>query len=621
MLRSIDFIYSKEQAIEKVREILSLNGINDAIEKEINNRYGLKFTFSQGKEFSIILYFKGASSSKIFFEKTTDDIIAWFLPPKDLPDEVFVDEPLYNPSVPIHASFKIKTAESQETIRAKILEMFSDAVETKPKETIFYKVRIEKNNVALTVTQFVNGTILLQGVDSSLVSDVLSIIQEINPITEKENALMYVPKNEQKAVAAAIDTIPNIFVDLYDEAKSRISQDAFEFLFNNDQQTLVSAIGILKAVKQTDLKIPLYNPVLYPFAKVFEGFIIRLMIEKCFFTYEKYQSNSEIAGIGNALREKKFEKYIKDTKRDGNIVDKLRVMWEDLRCHELHSDPAKNPQIINLADVQQVENRIGEISSSIMDGYRILVENGYTEAEMLALREKKTPAIKPDNIQSPVIKDIPKFDSHIGTDESGKGDYFGPLVIAGVFVNNNIEKKLIELGVQDSKSNSDSKNQELARKIKEILMPEQYSVVFISPEKYNQLYSKIKNLNKLLAWGHARAIENILKKVNCNNVISDQFGDEELIKKALLEQGKKATLIQTPKAERDIAVAAASILARDIYLQQRSLLGRQVGMALPKGASPAVEEAAHQIIKKYGNDILLKYVKYHFKTTEKILRS
>lgn len=88
MLRSIDFIYSKEQAIEKVREILSLNGINDAIEKEINNRYGLKFTFSQGKEFSIILYFKGASSSKIFFEKTTDDIIAWFLPPKDLPDEV-----------------------------------------------------------------------------------------------------------------------------------------------------------------------------------------------------------------------------------------------------------------------------------------------------------------------------------------------------------------------------------------------------------------------------------------------------------------------------------------------------------------------------------------------------
>ena len=262
-------------------------------------------------------------------------------------------------------------------------------VETKPKETIFYKVRIEKNNVALTVTQFVNGTILLQGVDSSLVSDVLSIIQKINPITEKENALMYVPKNEQKAVAAAIDTIPNIFVDLYDEAKSRISQDAFEFLFNNDQQTLVSAIGILKAVKQTDLKIPLYNPVLYPFAKVFEGFIIRLMIEKCFFTYDKYQSNSEIARIGNALREKKFEKYIKDKKRDGNIVDKLRVMWEDLRCHELHSDPAQNPQIINLADVQQVENRIGEISSSIMDGYRILVENGYTEAEMLAQREKK----------------------------------------------------------------------------------------------------------------------------------------------------------------------------------------------------------------------------------------
>lgn len=618
MPTSIEFIYSKEQAIKKVKEILSLNGISNAVEKEINSGYGRKFTFLYGKEASIVLYFKGGASSKIVFEKATDDVVSWFMQTIDLQNEA-EDKLFSNPSVPIYASFKIKTAENQEVIHNRILEMYSDSTETKPKETIFYKIRIERNKVALTVTQFVNGTILLQGIDSFLVTNVLSIIQEINPITEKENVLMYVPETEQKAVAEAIDTIPDIFSDLYEEAERRISKDAFAFLFNNDKQTLVSAIGILKAVKQTSLKIPLYNPVLYPFAKVFEGFIIRLMIEKCFFTYEDYQKNSEIAKIGNALREKKFEKYIKDIKRDGNIVDKLRVMWEDLRCHELHSDPAQNPQIINLADMQQAENRIGEISSSIMDGYRILVENGYTEAEMLALKEKKTPVANSKNVQSPVIKDIPKFDSHIGTDESGKGDYFGPLVIAGVFVNSDLEKRLIDIGVQDSKKNSDSRNQELARTIKTILTPDEYSIVFIGPEKYNQLYSKIKNLNGLLAWGHARAIENILQKIECDNVISDQFGDEAYIKKALLEKGKNTTLIQTPKAERDIAVAAASILARDVYLQQISLLGRTAGVVLPKGASLGVEEAARQIIKKHGTESLVKYAKYHFKTTEKVL--
>lgn len=616
MSKSIEFVFPKEQAIEKVREVLSSHGFDSLLEKDINNGLGLKF--SQSKSFSIVLYFKGLSSSKIVFEKAPDDINTWFIiddePKKEDPEE----KPFSNPDVPIHASFKINTPENQEAIHNKILENFPDANESKPKDTIFYKLRIEKHKISLTITQFINGTILLQGIDSFLVSTVLSVIQEINPITVKENALMYVPETEKENVSNAIDTIPDIFNDLYSEAKKRISENAFNFLFENDKLTLVSAIGMLKAIKETDLKIPLYNPVLYPFAKVFEGFIIRLMIDKCFFSYNEYQENSEIAKIGNALREKKFEKYIKDKKRDGNIVDKLRVIWEDLRCHELHSDPAQNPQIINLFDVQQAENRIGEISSSIIDGYRILVENGYTEAEMLAIKEKVS-ADTTKNTQPIAIKEIPKFNTHIGTDESGKGDYFGPLVIAGVFVDDDIEKKLISIGVQDSKKNSDSKNQELAKEIRGILTSDQYSVVFIGPEKYNQLYVKFNNLNGLLAWGHARAIENILLKVECENVISDQFGDETYIKKALLEKGKNTTLVQTPKAERDIAVAAASILARDMYLQQIAILQHTCGFVLPKGASPAVEEAARKIIKIHGEESIMKYAKYHFKTTDKVL--
>lgn len=616
MSKSIEFIFPKEQAVEKVRAILSSHGVNSALEKEVNNGFGLKF--EQGKSFSIVLYFKGASSSKVVFEKAPEEINTWFATDEESEKDESNEVPFSNPDVPIHASFKINAPENQEAIHNKILEKFPDADESKPKDTIFYKMRIEKHKIALTITQFYTGTILLQGIDSFLVANILSIIQEINPITVKENALMYVPETEKEEVSNAIDSVPDIFADLYDEAQKRVSKEAFDFLFNNDKQTLVSAVGMLKAVKQTDLKIPLYNPVLYPFAKVFEGFIIRLMIEKCFFTYESYQMNPNIADIGNALRDRKFNKYIKDLKRDGNVSEKLKVMWEDLRCHELHSDPAQNQRIINLTDIQQAENRVGEISSSILDGYRILVENGYTEAEMLALKEKRSGDTK-NNAQPITIKEIPKFNTHIGTDESGKGDYFGPLVIAGVFVNDDIEKKLISIGVQDSKNNSDSRNQELAKEIRTILTSDQYSVVFIGPEKYNQLYVKFKNLNGLLAWGHARAIENILLKVECENVISDQFGDETYIKKALLEKGKNTTLVQTPKAERDIAVAAASILARDMYLQQIAILQHTCGVALPKGASPAVEEAARKIIKIHGEESIMKYVKYHFKTTDKVL--
>ena len=165
-----------------------------------------------------------------------------------------------------------------------------------------------------------------------------------------------------------------------------------------------------------------------------------------------------------------------------------------------------------------------------------------------------------------------------------------------------MEKELYALGVQDSKKNTDSKNQELALKIKQILGKENYSIVFILPEKYNELYQKMKNLNSLLAWGHARAIENILAEVNCDNAIADQFGNEEYINRALMEKGKSINLIQTPKAERDIAVAAASILARDMYLYQLSLLSRKANIALK--AHSFDRRTAKSIVMKHGKEEL-----------------
>lgn len=212
---------------------------------------------------------------------------------------------------------------------------------------------------------------------------------------------------------------------------------------------------------------------------------------------------------------------------------------------------------------------------------------------------------------------FPPDAGHIGTDESGKGDFFGPLVVAGFFLPEGQEEVLRELGVRDSKKLSDGRVLEIARSLRQGYKS---SVVSIGPERYNALYRNLRNLNRLLAWGHARVIENILSEVNCAVAITDQFGDERFVREALLKKGKNITLIQKTRAEDDLAVAAASILARAHFLYKLKDLSEKFEVELPKGASPLVEEAGLKLVKKHGPEILEKVAKTHFKTTEKILK-
>ena len=204
----------------------------------------------------------------------------------------------------------------------------------------------------------------------------------------------------------------------------------------------------------------------------------------------------------------------------------------------------------------------------------------------------------------------------IGSDEAGKGDYFGPLVIASVLVDDTIAPLLEESGIKDSKRFSDNSVKELAAKINKMCL---CSVVTIGPKRYNELYNQIGNLNRLLAWGHSRAIENILNKEDCDYALADQFGDERFIINALMEKGKKIQVRQEIKAEGDIGVAAASILARAEFLRQLVMLSAKYGMDFPKGASPAVIETGKDFVKRYGKGRLNEVAKIHFKTTKLVL--
>lgn len=217
---------------------------------------------------------------------------------------------------------------------------------------------------------------------------------------------------------------------------------------------------------------------------------------------------------------------------------------------------------------------------------------------------------------------------HIGTDEAGKGDYFGPLVSAAVFVDAELVDRLRALGVKDSKTLTDKRVRAIASAIRS--MPNaQFYVTPINPPRFNQLYQQFrkegKNLNTLLAWNHAMCVEQLIakqppsKRIKSGYVLVDQFADARYIKTSMEKKKISIDIAQRTKAEADIAVAAASILARDRFLEWLEKFSEKTGITLPKGASTAVIEAAKDLVRTWGPDTLRSIAKLNFKTTQNVL--
>lgn len=207
----------------------------------------------------------------------------------------------------------------------------------------------------------------------------------------------------------------------------------------------------------------------------------------------------------------------------------------------------------------------------------------------------------------------------IGTDESGKGDYFGPLVVAGLWADRAIAAGLEAHGVRDSKAITDNRCRELSEIIASQVGKDRLSIIEIEPADYNKQYENEKrrggNLNTLLAQAHAQVIEGVLPSHTRElTVISDQFGNPRLLQERLLSrtQKSKVNLIQTPKAERNTAVAAASILARSRFLSWLESAAQEWQLSLPKGCGPAVQAMRNTFISKHGKEKLREVAKLHF---------
>jgi len=214
---------------------------------------------------------------------------------------------------------------------------------------------------------------------------------------------------------------------------------------------------------------------------------------------------------------------------------------------------------------------------------------------------------------------VAQTDRIIGVDESGKGDYFGPLVVAGVLADHEGSKHLLQLGARDSKKLSDNRVLAIDEAIRACFA---HHVIVLSPEQYNRDHARLRNLNKILAAGHAAVISALVEKAGRGGVdsaVSDKFGKDERLEDALSECRCLIPIKQIIHGEAIAQVAAASVLARAEFLRQMRHLSDELGVELPKGAASQVDDAGQRLVELYGPEILSRVAKTHFKNNQRAL--
>ena len=232
----------------------------------------------------------------------------------------------------------------------------------------------------------------------------------------------------------------------------------------------------------------------------------------------------------------------------------------------------------------------------------------YLEPDLLENFDRSTQALTEKQEEPNLI-----LEPHMGSDEAGKGDYFGPLCICAFYGDEAILGELKKIGVKDSKLLSDDKLLKMAPLLRKF----PHELMVLTPKTYNSLYEKFGNLNRMLAWCHTKILSTLSERVGCKRALIDQFAP-----KATILPFMKAPLIPDlidvrVRAENDPFVAAASLLARSAFLETLSSLSKEYQIQLPKGATH-VKDALARFIAKWGRDALVNVAKIHFKTTKEI---
>ncbi len=212
------------------------------------------------------------------------------------------------------------------------------------------------------------------------------------------------------------------------------------------------------------------------------------------------------------------------------------------------------------------------------------------------------------------------FEAHAGLDESGKGDFFGPVIAATVIADKPAIEAWRKAGVQDSKKITEPRILQLDAMIRET-RGVAVRTCFCGMPKYNELMGRPgANLNRLLAWQHATALDQALAEKRVPWGLLDQFTEQPLVQRELAKKGvANFELRMRTKAEEDPVVAAASVVARAEFVRQMNLLSKKFGDKLQKGASAQVKTQAHAIIQRFGARALGEFAKLHCRTAYEVV--
>ena len=349
MAESLIFEMPQEDALDEFKKHLLNIDIKITKEQEINNGIGIKLSgLYQSQAVSYILYFNRSKgqSSKIVIEKSTLEIDEQL---NQLIGNNGTDKSSTK-KIPVHSSLTITDSSMYSEIKKSLSDAGYLNREYPEQDHIEYMLKLSFQSDELTLTLFKTGKLVLQGVYTNLFDKVVSIIDSINPLSDEDRALLLVPKRERDKISSDFRNNTEATQEFAKQSQTEAG-DYFDFLFENDQKCFRTGEMLTKIIQDSGQDLPEYNFLVAIFSKVFEGFIIKLLINKDFFTLNQCRNNPDIADIGNVLRKKKLEKYIKDPRRFGYITEHLVAVWEGARCKEMHSDPVADQKIITISSL------------------------------------------------------------------------------------------------------------------------------------------------------------------------------------------------------------------------------------------------------------------------------
>jgi len=655
-------------SLENLKEFIHTRGWEILREREIANGYQVVITDGTNRV-PINVFHTGTIQIQGKDSPLKEEVKHW-------------KETLISPSKPRpqnrSATYSIFSEKKREDLWNNVISRIPGAI---PKEVTglaeTHRVEIRREGLRVTITQYRSGNLLVQGLDSALFEEICDILDAHLEQDFTQRAQRFIPE-EPSWEQVLQDIEPSLENRAVPRLQTLFNNDpaVMEFLHEKDRKHLLAGAGILSLVEENNYKVPDYSPVVAGFAKAFEGFMIQLALHLGLTTQEKIKQGVDNIQIGTWIE--KIKQKIPDRRRYGDVLTALDAAWQ-ARNKAVHSDPFHPYSVIET--LQDALDEIRALIRAMKRAFRVfinegvgLVLNGDSEqsnpkpqvpspskftfrlpnrdALRLLLEQQGyeivvrdegdrnvweyiNPDLKiiaPRSYPNTVVITGLKADEFVrqyeesltlivGTDEVGKGDIFGPLVVVAVLLTPQQEKELRRLGVRDSKRMSNTQILNLAKRIRQYYPT---AILELRPDEYNEVYKEHNNLNHLLAWAHAQVILRLCHQYSVHHVFVDRFGDASLLLKFLEEEGfdlSQLEIIQEHHAEaQSIAVASASIVARALFLEVMEDLSNIVGVPLQRGASdPKIKEQLVYLSRVMGVEGLRKVAKMHFGPVREVL--